>query len=89
MDGTTTLGTASLIIRPANANRQKLIITNLSDTRVFICQGPAVVNTGIALMPNGSFVDEPDTQGFIYKGAWSGISSAATKAIAWLEYSTA
>lgn len=85
MNGTTTLGTASLVIVPENPRRRKLVITNISDTRVFICQGIAISNTGIPLVTNGVIVDEPDNLGYIYLGAWSGITTAATKIISWYE----
>jgi len=85
MNGSTTLSTSSLVIVPENPRRRKLVITNTSDTRVFICQGIAALDFGIALSPGGVLIDEPDTEGYIYKGSWSGISSAATKVVSWYE----
>lgn len=85
MNGTTSIGTTSTLIVDENPRRRKLVITNISDTRIFICQQIAGLNTGIALSANGTMVDEPDSTGYIYKGAWSGISTASTKDIAWYE----
>lgn len=85
MNGSTTLGITSSVIVPENPHRRKLVIVNISDTLVHIGQGIAALNTGIGLYPRGVMISEPDTQGYIYQGAWSGISSAATKVVSWYQ----
>ncbi len=55
---TATATTTSSIIISANANRKGLIITNLTNTRVYLSFGTnaAIVNRGIMLANSGSFV---------------------------------
>lgn len=85
--GTTTAGTASVQIVPGTVHRKKMVIVNISDTRVFLNKGThATLNAGIPLnAEGGSMIDEPDTEGRIWKGAWSAITTAANKTLAWLE----
>jgi len=79
-----TVGTASVSVVKANETRRRIVITNISDTRIDLVKGEvAILNQGIALNANGGvLVDEPDTDGFMYVGPWSAISSAATKLLA-------
>lgn len=85
--GSTVAGTVSINIVQPNGRRKKMTIINISDTRVFLNKGThATLNAGIALNAGGGvMVDEPDIEGRIWKGAWSVITSAATKNISWLE----
>ncbi len=85
--GSTIAGVASVQIVTGNRHRKKMVITNISDTRVFLNKGTdAILNAGIPLNPNGgAMVDEPDAYGRMWKGAWSVITTVATKTIAWLE----
>lgn len=76
-----TIGTASVVILSPNPWRKKVTLVNDSDTIIFITKGDiAILNTGARLnAAGGSMTIEPDTAGYIWKGAISGISSAATK----------
>ncbi len=78
-----TAGTTTVQLVKPNLNRKRLVITNISDTRIFIGhRTPGAVNIGIPLNANGGvMVDEPDNTGRIYVGPWYVICSAATKLV--------
>lgn len=76
-----TVGVASSIVVAAVQQRKKLILTNDSDTDIYLARGDnARLNAGIRLnAAGGSFIDEPDNIGRMYSGPWAAISSAANK----------
>jgi hypothetical protein len=54
-------GSSSIVI-PQNVNRKGLVIVNVGDVDVFFGLGAtAVMNSGIALTPNGTWVMDQDT----------------------------
>lgn len=80
-----TVGIASAQAVASNANRKGLILTNLSNNKIFLGFGAtAVINTGVALYPGGSF--EMDEYCFD-TGAINAIASAASSTLAIQEYS--
>jgi len=74
-------GVTSAICLPANKARKQAIFINDSDTTLYITKGAAVaLNAGIRLNNSGgTYIDTPDSLGYLWVGAWSVISSAANK----------
>lgn len=85
MNGKTSVGTSNTAVRPADGRRRRISMVNDSSATIYICQGPAALNEGIQLQPNGSFSDEPDITGYMYRGAYNAIASAATSNLSWTE----
>lgn len=81
---TATAGSSSAIVVAANSNRTGLVITNLGTVNVFFGQGAAaVLNSGLALVPNGTWVMDRYT---FYNGAIQAVC-ASTSTLAIQEYS--
>lgn len=74
-----TVGITSTQVLPPNPNRKHVTFVNDSAAIIYLRKGtPAKVNAGIRLNANGgSCEDLPDSLGFIYKGIWTAIASAA------------
>lgn len=85
--GATTVGAASVQILPFNGRRKQLVIVNQSVNDVWFVKGdgPAVINTGLLLRSGGSIVIEPDSLGYIWRGAIQAISGGAGRVIVWTE----
>lgn len=50
------------VVIAANANRKGLVVTNIGGTDVFFAiDAPAVMNSGITLVPNGTWVMDANT----------------------------
>jgi len=75
------VGVATGVVVPGNDRRKKLTFTNDSDSIIYLSKGPtAALNMGIRLnAAGGGFIDEIDAYGYLYRGAWSAISSGAGK----------
>ncbi len=82
-----TAGTGSLVAVVANRFRKGIIIINDSDTIIYLTKGStASLNRGIRLNANGgSYIDGPDALGYIWRGQYACITSAATKNLAIVE----
>ena len=83
----TTVGVADVqVVRP-NSNRRKLIIINNAANNIYLVKGdgPAAVNSGITLLPGGSWIIVPDTLGYIWKGEIHAISGVAAQNLTWTE----
>lgn len=85
MNGKTSVGVTTTEVRPADNLRRRFMAVNDSTSTIYLCQGVAVLNTGIPLTPGGSFVDEIDIHGYIYRGAYSAISAVAAQNLSWIE----
>lgn len=85
--GFTTIGVASVQVVPFNINRKQLVICNTSANDVYLMKGdgPAVLTAGLLLRSGGTLVIEPDTLGFIWKGALYAISGGAGRVLSWTE----
>ncbi|MBA7665531.1 hypothetical protein ES703_73605 [subsurface metagenome] len=70
-----------------NGRRKKLIICNDAANTCYLTKGdgPAVVNTGIILLPGGVWILEPDLQGYIWQGEIHCISLVAAQNLTWQE----
>lgn len=87
-DGFLNVGVNSLTVLGHNGNRSGAIITNDSDTPIYISLGTtaAVVGSGIRLNAAGGVLNiEPDAYGRLWKGAIQAISAGANKNLAWEE----
>lgn len=82
IDGVT-IAAASTMIVDQNPYRQKLILVNNSDEDMYV--GPHSViaaGEGVPLVAGGgSVVDEPDRDGFLWKGPWVGICASGGKVL--------
>ena len=80
-------GLASLQVVPFNGHRKKLIICNDGANAVYLCKGDgaAVANAGALLLPGGAWNLEPDTKGYLWKGAIQAISLVAAQNLTWQE----
>lgn len=59
---TVTVSSSSAIVIPQNTNRKGLVVTNIGDVDVFFgINATALMNSGIALTPNGTWVMDQDT----------------------------
>lgn len=85
MNGYTTVGATSTLIRPVDQRRRRISFVNDSDEKIYICQGPASSGSGITLAPYGSYEDLPDNSGYIFKGAWCAICASGGKNLSWVE----
>lgn len=79
------VGTASEIIVPANVDRVGLIVTNISDSTIYLgIENSATLKAGITLIPGGGSwsMDE-----YSYNnGAITAISTAATLVVAFQQF---
>lgn len=83
-----TIGTADVLVLPFNSLRKKVTIVNTSAAGVVsISKGDsaALSGRGIVIWPRGSYIIEPDTVGYIWKGPIRGIADIAGTNIAWTE----
>lgn len=83
-----TMGVASVQVLSVNNLRKEAIICNDSDTVMYILKGDddAIVGSGIRLNAGGgTLVIEPDENGYIWRGAVQGISTAGTKNLSFTE----
>ncbi|GAI87760.1 unnamed protein product [marine sediment metagenome] len=85
--GSHTAGLASSQVIGFNSHRKKLIIQNDAANTIYFTKGdgPAIANTGIFLLPGGSWILEPDRQGYIWKGAIQCIGLVAAQNLTWQE----
>lgn len=68
------VGIASAIIVPANHLRTLLIITNDSDTDIYLSEGDtAVVGSGVLIKPGGSYTTQHGHRSLPFQGAISAI----------------
>lgn len=81
-----TCGTAALLVLDSNPRRKRALFINDSDTAIYLFKGPpvgAAINAGIRLNASGgSWEETPDTLGYLWRGPFSAITSAATKVLA-------
>lgn len=85
--GAATVGVTSVqLVRP-RFNRKKITFVNDAANAIYLSKNsPAVLNAGIRLNASGgAYIDEPDEQGFLYRGAWYAISSVAAQNLCWVE----
>lgn len=77
------VGVASVVVLRVNSRRKQVIFVNDSDTAIYLAKGDtARLNAGIRLNANGgSYIETPDTLGYLWRGAFSAISSAALKVL--------
>lgn len=81
-----TVGVASGVVIASNANRKGLVLTNTSKNTISFGIGvAAVLNSGITLTSNGSWVMDEFT---FTTGAINGIASAASSNVAIQEFTT-
>lgn len=75
-----TLSTTTKEVVPENSHRRKITFVNTDASAIIsISQGGhAFNNKGIVLFPRGSFTDNRDNQGYIWKGSYSAIADAGT-----------
>lgn len=75
------VGVASVIVLRVNPKRKQAIFVNDSDTVIYLTKDDtARLNAGIRLNANGgSYIESPDTLGYLWRGAFAAISSAALK----------
>lgn len=80
--------TSSTRVLEPNRARVLVVLTNNSDTDMYVApDSSSVLTEGIPLKANGgSVTDDPDTQGYIYKGIWTAICSG-TKNLSVVELS--
>lgn len=84
VNGSATVGVASVSVLGANGKRVGATFVNDSDTVIYLTKGhTAVLNTGIRLNANGGSYEI--TMLNLWKGEISAISSAATKNLVWTE----
>jgi hypothetical protein len=80
---TVSVTSTSSIVIPANANRKGLVIVNIGDVDVFFGIGAtALINSGITLVPNGTWVMDVNT---FTKDALHAICSA-TSTLSYQDY---
>jgi len=77
--GVVAVQTSSTVIRQFNERRRRIIFVNDGATTIYLHKSAvAITGSGIRLNANGgSYEDLPDSQGRIYLGMWTAISSAA------------
>ena len=82
IDAVTIAATSTMVV-DINPYRQKLILVNNSDEDIYVAPHPfAVATMGVPLVSaGGAIVDQPDHDGFIYKGAWTGICTSGGKVL--------
>ena len=80
-------GVASQQLVSFNGHRKKLIICHDGANACYFTKGdgPANANTGILLLPGGTWILEPDHKGYLWKGAIHCISLVAAQNITWQE----
>ena len=82
--GAVACGAASVVARRANRNRKGLLLTNDSDTVIYLTFGGlAVANSGLRLNAGGGVFEINATN--LYKGIISAISAGADKALLYVE----
>lgn len=82
--GTATIGATSSTVIAANATRKGAVITNISDSIIYLgLTGTAVVEAGIPLYPNGGHYEIESTN--LYTGIITAISTAASKKLCFVE----
>ena len=76
-----TIAATSTMVVDANPLRQKLILGNNSDEDMYVGPHPlAIATQGVPLKSGGGIlIDEPDLQGYLYKGAWTAICASGGK----------
>ncbi len=80
------VGSASTPVVAANNNRRYLLLTNDSDTTIYIALGNnAAQASGIRLAANGGQMEFSAVKGNLYTGAVTAISSASGKNLLVLE----
>ena len=81
-NGAVTVGAASVIVRPVNGHRRKLILVNQAVDDVWFAKGPlCTINEGIYCAAGAPVIDEPDSRGYLYRGQWSAISGGAGRVV--------
>ena len=80
-------GVASQQLVPFNGHRRKLVVCNDAANACYLFKGngPAIANAGLLLLPGGVLIIQPDTQGYLWKGAISCISLVAAQNLTWQE----
>lgn len=75
------------LVRPENIRRRRLTLVNNDDNAiVYLFKGAgASANQGLAIYPHGSYEDTLDTQGYVYKGAYTAISTVLNSVLTWCE----
>ena len=76
-----TISNASTPIVAANPRRQKLVLCNNSDEDMYLAPGAlAAATQGVPVVSaGGAWIDEPDRDGYLYKGIWTGICASGGK----------
>lgn len=84
-----TCGTAAIQVLQANSRRKRAVLINDSDTVIYLFKAPpasCALNAGIRLnATGGSWEESADTLGYLYRGQFSAITSAATKVLTVIE----
>ncbi len=85
--GAVAVGVTSTLIIAAFDYRRKITLINDSVNIIYLSKGAiAVLNNGIRLNANGgSWIEEPDNLGYIYRGAFYGISGVAASNISFTQ----
>ena len=78
------VGATSTAVLDPDSHRQRVYLVNISNERIDISPGGlAEAGAGISLGANGgSFTDEPDAKGYIYKGLYTAICASGAKILA-------
>lgn len=87
MNGNTSVGITSTLVRPEDWRRISFEAVNDSDTTIYLGKGQVAINTGATILPGGSYSERinPLTAKCDYKGAYCAISSVAAKNLSWIE----
>lgn len=87
--GAVTCGTAAVRVLPGNRLRKRAVLVNDSDAAIYLFKGDPVncaINAGMRLNASGgSWTETPDPLGYIYRGPFSAITTAADKVLTFLE----
>ncbi len=83
--GVIVVGTTAITVLEANPNRVKVSMVNQSDNEITVTKGHARINEGDVLKAGGSFSDQRDSFGYIYKDYYSAIASGANSNLSFTE----
>lgn len=82
----TSVANTSILVIDQHDDRINVTMTNDSVNTIYISKTPAIANEGIPIYSHGSFIDERDLLGYIYKGPWYAIADVAGPSnLSWTE----